>query len=57
MKMFKNFFSEVSQVTWIGGRQLVVDTGYVLLFSAILLVYFTVVDGLLAKILERISQQ
>jgi len=47
--MIKNFVDEISQITWISGRQLAVDTGYVLIFTTILLVYFTVVDGILGE--------
>jgi|GEM_PF-3566238 len=54
MKMLKNFANEIAQVTWIGGRQLVVDTGYVLIFTGVLLVYFTLVDGVLGEIIKNI---
>lgn len=49
----KNFIKEISEVTWISGRQLTVDTGYILMFSGILLVYFTLVDGILTGIVKN----
>lgn len=52
--MIKNFINEISQVTWISGRKLAVDTGYVLIFAGVLLVYFTLVDGVLGKLIQNI---
>lgn len=54
MKMMKNFVEEISQVKWLNGRQLITDTGYVLLFSGLLLVYFTVVDSILSEVVKSI---
>jgi len=51
--MIKNFANEISQITWISGRQLIMDTGYVLGFTIALLVYFTVVDGVLSELLKN----
>jgi len=51
--MIKNFANEISQITWINGRQLIMDTGYVLGFTIALLVYFTVVDGVLSELLKN----
>ena len=50
----KEFFNEISQVTWISGRKLAVDTAYVLLFTVILLTYFAVVDGALGELIKNI---
>jgi preprotein translocase SecE subunit len=54
MKMMKNFVEEISQVKWLNGRQLLTDTGYVLLFSGLLLVYFTVIDSILSEVVKSI---
>jgi preprotein translocase SecE subunit len=50
--MIKNFVNEISQITWISGRQLAVDTSYVLIFTGALLVYFTLIDGVLGEALK-----
>lgn len=54
MKMLKNFMSEIGQVTWIPGKQLTLDTTYVLLFSVILMVFFFFVDLGLDQIVKEI---
>lgn len=54
MKMIKNFMSEISQVTWISNRQLMIDTGYVLAFTIILLLYFMFVDGILGEVIKNL---
>jgi preprotein translocase, SecE subunit, bacterial len=52
--MIKNLFAELTQVTWLGGRKLVTDVTYVLVFTLLLLVYFAGVDTLLAELFKRI---
>lgn len=49
----KNIINEMKQVTWLTGRQLMKDTGYVLLFCGILLAYFTVVDNVLKTVIDK----
>lgn len=54
MKMIKNFVNEIKQVTWISGKQLTVDTTYVVLFSAILMAFFFFVDFGLDQVIKEI---
>lgn len=49
----KKIIAEMKEVTWLSGRKLTIDTGYVLLFTGILLAYFAVVDKVLTDIVER----
>ncbi|MGL5042128.1 MAG: preprotein translocase subunit SecE [Culicoidibacterales bacterium] len=52
--VFKSFADEIAQVKWLEGRQLMIDTGYVLAFSGLLLIYFTVIDSALSELVKRI---
>jgi len=53
-KIIKDFANEISQITWISGRQLITDTGYVLIFTTVLLLFFTLVDGALGETFKNL---